>query len=660
LVTKLKNKILNHNKLWEILEKRVFIIFILILILSFGILNGLENIRSENKQIGNIENIISKTEQNLEDINKFESTSNNTNWINYELWLSEYASIGNSYVYNATKSLRLLSEKPQNELDKISMSLKILKEEKDYNNLVKFIVIDKSKGTFLTNDIKNIKFIKNNLKLFSAENGELYKYILNKGKWYNLTYTSEGAPAHSSYQGTEVENPTNFVEVYWFPKDYKYSGEDEVVLKSSLSKVKKDYGNEINSFNVTIVSVKNSLTMHKALILIYFILIILILLTLYSLGKERILRGIRQSFLAKITQAINDWFEGRSTFFKIAVFVLSTSSALFVFVVLIFSGALPSMFGMLCMLCVLFYLSAILPKIIKFSKYIDEITNGIDKITSGDLDHFIEEKGDKCLSSLAHNINKLNKGFKVSIEDQIKNEKLKSELVANVSHDLKTPLTSIINYTDILLRENISEEEKKQYLNILNRKSLKLKNLIEDLFEISKINSGKVELTKSNVDLIELVGQSIAEYSDSEVYNNKNLSFIFKPYAKKIEMNLDGKKMSRVFENLINNALKYSLDNTRVFVEIEDIKKGIRISFKNISSTALDFDKEEIFERFSRGDTSRNSNIDGSGLGLAIAKSIVELHDGKMYIDFDGDMFKVIIELVPPTWQVAKVTSSSM
>jgi signal transduction histidine kinase len=112
-------------------------------------------------------------------------------------------------------------------------------------------------------------------------------------------------------------------------------------------------------------------------------------------------------------------------------------------------------------------------------------------------------------------------------------------------------------------------------------------------------------------------------------------------------MYLDGKQMSRVFENLINNVLKYSLDNTRVFVEIAAITetKGIKISFKNISCTALDFSKEEIFERFTRGDTSRNSNIDGSGLGLAIAKSIVELHGGKMYIDFDGDMFKVIIEL---------------
>lgn len=257
----------------------------------------------------------------------------------------------------------------------------------------------------------------------------------------------------------------------------------------------------------------------------------------------------------------------------------------------------------------------------------------------------IKENGDYSLSKLANNINKLNRGFKVSIEDQIKNEKLKSELVANVSHDLKTPLTSIINYTDILLREDISEEEREEYLKILNRKSLKLKNLIEDLFEISKINSGKMDLKKSTVDIVELINQSIAEYSDTDKYTEKNLKFILKSYTPKIDMNLDGKKLSRVFENLINNAIKYSLDNTRIHIEIEDISKGIRISFKNISSTPLDFDNKEIFERFTRGDKSRNSGIDGNGLGLAIAKSIVELHGGIMYIDFDGDLFKSIIEL---------------
>jgi signal transduction histidine kinase len=645
LVTKLKSKILSPRKLWEILQRNILILFILILICSIGVLNSLESLHSNNNQISSGENIISATKLNLEGISRSQSNNNDTNWIDYGLWLNECARIGNSYVYSTTSSLKLLSLMSQDELDKISMSLESISKETSYSNLVKFIVIDKSKNTFLTNDISNIELIKNNLKAFSEESGELYKYISGKGKWYNLTYTSEAAPAYGIYQGPKVDNPNNFVEAYWFPNDYKYTVEDEAILKDILNKVKANYQNTIDSNNAIIVNAKNNLTKSKISIVIYFILIILMLVTLYSLGKERILSGINQSFVVKLKQTLNHWFGSRSTFFKITIFILSTSSVLFIPILLILNYNLSGVLLLLCSLWILFYLIAILPKIIKFSKYIDEITKGIDKITSGDLEHFIEEKGDKSLSLLAHNINKLNKGFKVSIEDQIKNEKLKSELVANVSHDLKTPLTSIINYTDILLRENISEEEKKEYLNILNSKSLKLKNLIEDLFEISKINSGKVELNRSNVDVIELVGQSIAEYSDSEVYNNKNLTFIFKPHAKKIEMNLDGKKMSRVFENLINNALKYSLDNTRVFVEIEEIKKGIKISFKNISSAALDFHKEEIFERFTRGDTSRNSNIDGSGLGLAIAKSIVELHDGRMYIDFDGDMFKVMIEL---------------
>jgi signal transduction histidine kinase len=647
----LKSKILSYHKLWGVLEKGVLIIFILIIIVFFAIMNNLEHLNNSNNQINSMELRMSDTLQKLKDANKPENTFSDFNWINYDVWLNECAIIGNSYLYENTNFLKILSEKNQDELNKISVSSKILRKQSDYNNLVKFIVIDKSKNTFLTNDIHNIEFIKDNLKMFSQGNGELFKYISNIGKWYNITYTSETAPAYKNYEGSKIQSPDNFVEAYWFPTDYKYSVEDGVVLDSILNKVKTDYQNIINSSNEDIGYVKNNLVKYKISILIYLVLIIIMMLILYFLSKERIIRGSKGSFVVKIIQYINDWFESRSTLFKIVLFVLSTSSVLLLLLRLIFGPSLRFKLTILFILGLVFYLTVILPKIIKFSWYIDEIAEGIDKITSGDLNHLIEEKGDKSLSKLAYNINKLNKGFKVSIEDQIKNEKLKSELVANVSHDLKTPLTSIINYTDILLRGNISEEEKIEYLNILNRKGLKLKNLIEDLFEISKINSGKVELNKDSVDVIELVGQAIAEYSDSEMYNDKNLVFIIQPYATKIEMNLDGKKISRVFENLINNALKYSLNNTRVFVEIEDImemkniKQGIKISFKNISSTALDFHKEEIFERFTRGDKSRNSNIDGSGLGLAIAKSIVELHDGKMYIDFDGDMFKVIIEL---------------
>lgn len=445
-----------------------------------------------------------------------------------------------------------------------------------------------------------------------------------------------------------VADSKNFVEGYWFPKDYAYSEKEKPLIESIIYDLYKTTEKEITSDNTRITNFKNGISSYKKTLIIYIIVLLVMLLFLYFLGKDRIKNGFKNILMLKVIRSIKTWFESRSTLFKLVTFVLSSIFTIFLIIVIIV-GLLDSTMNfkdtLILLFLVLFYLIFIFSKAIKFSTYLDSIIRGIEKITSGNLDHVIKENGDYSLSKLANNINKLNKGFKVSIEDQIKNEKLKSELVANVSHDLKTPLTSIINYTDILLREDVSEEEREEYLKILNRKSLKLKNLIEDLFEISKINSGKMDLKKSTVDIVELINQSIAEYSDTDKYTEKNLKFILKSYTPKIDMNLDGKKLSRVFENLINNAIKYSLDNTRIHIEIEDISKGIRISFKNISSTPLDFDNKEIFERFTRGDKSRNSGIDGNGLGLAIAKSIVELHGGIMYIDFDGDLFKSIIEL---------------
>lgn len=147
-----------------------------------------------------------------------------------------------------------------------------------------------------------------------------------------------------------------------------------------------------------------------------------------------------------------------------------------------------------------------------------------------------------------------------------------------------------------MIKEKVSEDEKEEFLKILNRKSLKLKTLIEDLFEISKINSGKVKLNKQQVDVVELLNQSIAEYSDTEIYKNKNLTFILKTFLPEIKIDLDGNRMSRVFENLINNSLKYSLSNTRIYVEIEDIVKGIKISFKNVSYAPLDLTKKKYLK----------------------------------------------------------------
>jgi len=636
----LKNRALSFSRLQKVFDKSVIIMFIIIIIAIPRAYDNFKYIKSTNDTINKIEGAVSYKKQTLEEFKKYEDTIKDTSWISYDLWLRTCASFGNLCIYDNTNNLKLLSEKSQDELNQVSKGFKLIKENKDYSKIVKFIVIDKSKGTFITSDVDNIEVIRSNIKAFSQENGELYNYVSKKGRWFNITYNSETSPASIGYNPHPITNPNNFVEAYWFPKNYTYSKEEEPLFKNIIQEIKNDYDSEISFSNQQIVGFKNSVTRSQIYIALDIIIIIGILLIFLFMGKEKLLKALKEDYIVKLIKILDKWFEERTTLFKAVIFAVFTLSAM-VATLFILRGGFINVFA----IWVLFYLIVILPKAIKFCRYIDEIMKGIDKITSGDIDHVMEEKGDKALAKLAFNINKLNKGFKVSIEEQIKNEKLKSELVANVSHDLKTPLTSIINYTDILLREDISEGEKIEFLKILNRKSLKLKKLIEDLFEISKINSGKVELNKGKVDVVELVDQSIAEYSDTEIYMHKNLTFVIKPFTNKVDMDLDGKKMSTVFENLINNALKYSLKDTRVFVDIEDIGKGIRICTKNISSMPLDFDKEEIFERFSRGDKSRNSDIDGSGLGLNIARSIVELHGGIMYIDFDGDLFKVIIEL---------------
>lgn len=211
-----------------------------------------------------------------------------------------------------------------------------------------------------------------------------------------------------------------------------------------------------------------------------------------------------------------------------------------------------------------------------------------------------------------------------------------TELITNVSHDLKTPLTSIINYVDLLKKEGLSKEEAQGYVEVLDRKSQRLKMLIDDLFEASKMASGAVELNIEKVDVTALLQQALAELH--EKINNSSLTFKLKVPKQKVYANLDGKKTWRVFENLINNILKYSHPKTRVYIDLIETDSKITITMKNISSYEMDFDKEEIFDRFKRGDKSRNT--EGSGLGLSIAKSILELQGGNLSIEIDGDIFK--------------------
>lgn len=274
--------------------------------------------------------------------------------------------------------------------------------------------------------------------------------------------------------------------------------------------------------------------------------------------------------------------------------------------------------------------------------YLDKIIIGSKAATEGKLNCNIEEKGRGHLRELAHDINNIRDGLRKSIESEIKSENMKTELITNVSHDLKTPLTSIINYIDLLKRENIESETAKDYINILDKKSQRLKVLIDDLFEASKATSGAMELNITKIDIVQLLKQSLGE--NDERFKNSNLSVKLDIPDTKIFINGDGQRLYRVFENLISNIVKYSLSNTRVYIQVYvDDENKVVIIMRNISAYELDFCANEITNRFKRGDSSRST--EGSGLGLAIAKSIVELHGGKFNIEVDGDLFKSIIKL---------------
>lgn len=271
------------------------------------------------------------------------------------------------------------------------------------------------------------------------------------------------------------------------------------------------------------------------------------------------------------------------------------------------------------------------------------VNDSLKRVNEGNLQEDINLDGSPIVKDLIKNINLIKDGYKEALDEGVKNEKLKTELISNVSHDLKTPLTSIINYVNILKNQEITDEEREEYLSILEKKSLKLKFLIEDLFEMSKINSGKIKLNKEKIDILSLIHQGVGEYST--LYEEKNISFKVTTEEEEICMELDGMLMSRALENIIINALKYSLDNTRVYIDVELTSGFVKISVKNVANYEMDFNEEDMFERFARGDKSRNSKVEGSGLGLAITKSIIELHGGEIKIVIEGDMFKIYLIL---------------
>ena len=223
----------------------------------------------------------------------------------------------------------------------------------------------------------------------------------------------------------------------------------------------------------------------------------------------------------------------------------------------------------------------------------------------------------------------------------MKNERLKTDLITNVSHDIKTPLTSIINYVDILKRENIQDPKIRGYLDILEAKAQRLKTLTEDVVEASKVSSGNIVLEYMDVDLAEMIQQTEGEFA--EKFAARNLSVVVNLPDEPAVIHVDGRRMWRVLENIFGNAAKYAMPGTRVYADadLSVDEENVRFSLKNVSEQQLNIAADELTERFIRGDISRST--EGSGLGLSIAKSLAEMQGGRFELYLDGDLFRVNI-----------------
>ncbi|NEU30486.1 HAMP domain-containing histidine kinase [bacterium LRH843] len=355
------------------------------------------------------------------------------------------------------------------------------------------------------------------------------------------------------------------------------------------------------------------------------------------IAKSTFREDWKGSVMYRIYQAVLEAFSNR----RVGTQVLLLLTVVYLLGVgAIFIAIEPVLIILYAFVCLLIGLPLLI-LLVKRIGYFNQIIAHASQVASGRVEPDLPVKGKHVLAELATNLNTMKHGVRTSRREQAKSERLKTELITNVSHDLRTPLTSIITYTELLKTPDLPEEDQKAYVQIIDQKSKRLKVLIDDLFEASKMASGSIELVKEKADIVQLLQQALAEHNERMI--ESDLVFRVNQDEAPIYATVDGQKLWRVFDNLIGNILNYSLEHTRVYINVTRIDDEVVIEFKNITKYELGNDSDELFERFKRGDTSRHT--DGSGLGLAIAKSIVDLHGGSLDIDIDGDLFKVTVKL---------------
>lgn len=282
----------------------------------------------------------------------------------------------------------------------------------------------------------------------------------------------------------------------------------------------------------------------------------------------------------------------------------------------------------------------LLPVIFYGAWIIRRLQKGAAALAEGDLSYQIDTRGMRGdFKKQGEDLNSIASGMSLAVEKQLKSERMKTELITNVSHDIKTPLTSIINYADLIGKESCENEKITEYAEVLVRQSVRLKRLIEDLVEASKASTGNLEVNLIPCDASVFLTQADGEYE--EKLHNANLTLVTSQPDREIRILADGRRMWRVFDNLMNNICKYAQPGTRVYLSLERIGNSAVIIFRNTSREALNISEEELMERFVRGDASRTT--EGNGLGLSIARSLAELQGGKLTIKIDGDLFKAIL-----------------
>ncbi|WP_213423957.1 HAMP domain-containing sensor histidine kinase [Bhargavaea massiliensis] len=360
--------------------------------------------------------------------------------------------------------------------------------------------------------------------------------------------------------------------------------------------------------------------------------------------SARIGQDLEHAYIRKAADDIRAFFLNRKLgtqvlFLLVVVFLAGLGFGGIVLSVLSGFGSEAAVLGAIWLFLFFTVALPVLLFMIRRTGYLNRIIDATGRMASGRFTEEVPVKGTSVFAKHASDLNRLREGVRLSMSEQARSERLKTELITNVSHDLRTPLTSIITYTDLLKKPGLTEEEHAEYVDVLDRKSQRLKTLIDDLFDVSKMATGNVELNRQRVDLGELVRQAIAEHGEEIAASP--LDFRISIADGPLPASVDGQKWWRVIDNLIQNALKYAMPGTRVYASLDGDDESICFTIKNVSKYELGDNADELFERFKRGDASRHT--EGSGLGLAIAQSIVDLHGGRMTIDLDGDLFKVTV-----------------